>query len=99
MAHRAVVRTVRTAGVLHILILVCTFFTTVLITLVSFRNIGFAADKILIEKLDKVGIKEYGFNFLRRLFGAVGVDGNGLFIVSCERYIILFQWLIPRFHS
>ena len=31
------------------------------------------------------------FELLRRLFWAVGIDGNGLFIVSCERYIILFQ--------
>ena len=67
--HGAEVRTVRTAGVLHILIFVCIFFAAVLITLVCFRNIGFAAGKILIGKLDKVSIKEDDFDFLRRLSG------------------------------
>ena len=45
-------------------------------------NIGFAADKILIGKLNKVSIKENDFDFLRCLFGAVSANRNGLFIVA-----------------
>ena len=62
-------------------------------------NIGFAADKILIEKLDKVGIKENDLDFLRCLFGAVGANGNGLFIVGGKGHIIVFQSSFPHFRS
>ena len=62
-------------------------------------NIGFAADKILIGKLNKVGIKENDFDFLRRLFGAVGANGNSLFIVGGKGHIIVFQSLFPHFRS
>ena len=62
-------------------------------------NIGFAADKILIGKLDKVGIKENDFDFLRRLFGAVGANGNGLFVVGGKGHIIVFQSSFPHFRS
>lgn len=72
--HGAEVRTVRTAIILHIPVLGSTFFTSVLIGIL---NISSAADKILIRKVDKVGVKENDFDFLRRLFGAVGIDGNG----------------------
>ena len=93
-AHRAEVRTFRTIFVLQTLVLLIIGRVIFLFSVpVCFRNIGFAADKIFIGKVDKVGVKEDDFELLRRLFGAVGIDGNGLFIVSCERYFILFQWL------
>ena len=62
-------------------------------------NIGFAADKIIVGKLDKVGIKENNFDFLRRLFGAVGANGNGLFIVCGKGHIIVFQSSFSHFRS
>lgn len=53
--HRAEARTVCTTYVLHILVLCRIFFATVLAFVL---NIRFAADKILIGKLDKVGVKQ-----------------------------------------
>lgn len=49
-------------------------------------------------KVDKVCIKENNFDFLRR-FRTVGIDGNGLFKVTRERYFILFQWKFPLLSS
>ena len=85
-AHGTEVRTARTIVLIHILVCDGIFFATVLI---GGCNIGFAADKILIGKVDKVGIKKNNFCLFLCLFGAFGINGNGLFIVSCECYIIL----------
>ena len=60
-------------------------------------NIGFAADKILIGKLDKVGIEQDSFCLFLCLFGAFRIDGKGLSVMGGKGYIILFQWFIPRF--
>ena len=48
---------------------------------------------------DNIGVKENNFDFLRRLFGSICINRNGLFIVSCKSNCIFFHWIIPRFHS
>ena len=69
-------------------------FSTVLARLVDF---GFTADKILIGKVDKVGIEQDNFGLCLCLFCAFSTNRNGLFIVGSQGYIIFFQWLFPRF--
>ena len=71
-AHRAEVRTFRTILVLQTLVLILIGRVNFLFSvLVCFRNIGFAADKIFIGKVDKVGVKEDDSELFRRLFGTV----------------------------
>ena len=94
-AHGAEVRTVRTAAVLHIPVLAA--FVLAAFVLTRDANLGFAADKILIRKADKVGIEKDGFHLFLRLFRAVGIDGNGLFIVGGKGHIILLHCVFPRF--
>ena len=54
-------------------------------------NIGFAADKIIIGKVDKVGIEQDNFCLFLCLFGAFRINGNSLLLMSGKGYIILFQ--------
>lgn len=91
-AHGTEVRTVRTTFVLVRFFV--GIFSTVLARLVDF---GFTADKILIGKVDKVGIEQDNFGLCLCLFCAFSTNRNGLFIMGSQGYIILFEWLFPRF--
>lgn len=86
-AHGTEVRAVRTT-----LVLAYFFFGGILSTvLTSLVDFGFAADKILIGKVDKVGIEQDNFSLCLCLFCALRTNGNGLFIVGGQGYIILFN--------
>ena len=93
-AHGTEVRVVRTT-----LVLVGFFFGGILsAVLTSLVDFGFAADKILIGKADKVGVEQDNFGLFFCLFCALRTNGNGLFIVGNQGYIILFQWFFLAFN-
>lgn len=93
-AHGTEVRTVRTTFVLVRFFFVG-IFSTVLARLVDF---GFTADKILIGKVDKVGIEQDNFGLCLCLFCAFSTNRNGLFIVGSQGYIILFNGYFLAFN-
>jgi hypothetical protein len=60
-------------------------------------NVGSTANKIAIEKVDKVGIEKDDFGLLLGFFEIVRIDGNGLFIVPSQDNSILFHWVNSSF--
>ena len=93
-AHGTEVRAIRTT-----LVLACFFFVGILSTVLArLIDFGFAADKILIGKADKVGVEQDNFGLCLCLFCALRTNGDGLFIVGGQGYIILFQWFFLAFN-
>ena len=85
-AHGTEVRAVRTT-----LVLDCFFFIGMLsAVLTSLVDFGFAADKILIGKADKVGVEQDNFGLCLCLFCALRTNGDGLFLVGGQGYIRKF---------
>lgn len=93
-AHGTEVRAVRTT-----LVLAYFFFGGILSTAPTrLIDFGFAADKILIGKADKVGVEQDNFGLCLCLFCALRTNGDGLFLVGGQGYIILFQWFFLAFN-
>ena len=74
----AEVRAFRAVIILRAIILVGTL-VLIGLSLVSDKDGGVSANKILVSELDNIGIEKYGFNLFLCLLRGIGIDGNGLY--------------------
>ena len=90
------VRAVRAVIILRTVVLVGTL-VLVGLSLVSDKDGGVSADKILVSELDNIGIKKDGRNLFLCLLRGIGIDGDGLVRVGGQGNVRLVQCIVLAF--